>query len=246
MKLVVFYFTLSLLGWTSAFTLSGPCPTIFPIWDLIRDETHYRVIGKVNFDTPSAKTFLFGGVLEESCDVNLSETTIILEEHSETRSVHGNITKLYGITYTAEMRVAVSKNKEIPQRFNESFRIWIIKYGVFLWSCLNGPDNNTHDEGMMVLMDTNLYTESWFTSNLEEILSDTKSIIRNYFSEALIDVIKWEDGGEHEFCKLKTLPHNMPMYQKSIILVIVLVIASCIVRYYLSKRNSGDQVVPVE
>lgn len=202
------------------------------------------MIGKVNFET--ANTFLFGGALEESCDVHLNETHLIWEETSQAKSIHGNLTRWFDITYSSELRVSGGKLCENLSSVNETFRIWMTKYGAFLWSCFDSPENNSHDEGMMVLMDTNEYTVSWFSSNLEKTLADANSIIRNYFSEALLEAIKWEDVGEHIFCKLQTLPPRMPLYQKSIIVVIFLIIACCIFKYYLCKRQRGDQVVPIE
>lgn len=257
MKSKVLILTVSFLSFGSPLILPGSCPSSNLASDIIRKFTHFRVIGKVSFNS-SPNTYLFGGVSGEACDLIVNATYLTYDKKAETalrgvfEPVQGSLTKLDDNTYLFEPPTSCKYCNPLIDRF----RIWKTKFGAFVWSCAEISSENTHDEGLMVLMDKDEYISGWFTSNLAEILSEMKSNIGIYFNKTLVDAVTWEDVGEKTFCNYRTLhPALIPFYWKNrtppvtalaTFITIILLVACYIFKLSRFKWKNSGQVVPIQ
>lgn len=229
-----------LIDWTSSLYLPGSCSYLYPPSNEITKSTDYRVIGKASLNG-NRKTFLFGGVLDEPCDVHLNTTHLILDKDSPDKSVRGNISKLLNNGYLSVMSSASAV--EDSDLYEEVFRFMETRYGAFLWSCLDYP----REQGVLVLMDTN----EELRLELAEVLSDMKTIVPMYIRNSVVDGIKWEElEGGSTFCSLKMksiLPYFTSLGSGSTVLIVIvlLVMACSLVKCYLSKRMRSGQVYPL-
>lgn len=262
MKFKTFFCFVILFDWASTLTLPGSCPTLDLSSDVISKLTNYRVIGMVPFDS-NPNTNVFGGVLVEACDLSVNATYLTLTKNVEAylREVfepdQGNLTRSDDNTYSF---IPFKLPTGVPCKFCspviDRFRIWLTKFGAFVWSCSKLSYDDIHDQGLLVLMDKDEYIAGWFSSNLGEILTEMKSIIGNYFNETLVNAVLWEDEAGKTFCNARTLYSVLiPLYGKTktpattaIALYIagILLLACFIFKLFVFKSTSGGQVVPIE
>lgn len=126
---------------------------------------------------------------------------------------------------------------EIGIMVSERIRLYLYGKGAFLWSCQELPEIESHDQGLLVLMDSN-YRMRY--DNISEPLGEMKSAIKNYFGRALIEQVHWEIISEDEtaFCKSTSL--CMPPITKirndiptTKYVVVVAILFSCILGLYI-------------
>lgn len=228
----------------SAAIFPGPCP-ISPPSDTITDHD-FTVIGKVPF-SKYVNSYLFGNRVKESCEIKFRpDNTFVYHEDSRQFCpvIEGSFDRFNGKNGSYLLMAIQSHGRGCLLQIksgivvSEIISIFLHGKGAFLWSCQELLEIESHDQGLLVLMDSN-YQNRY--ENFSESLTEMKSAIKGYFEKAFIDQVYWEKINDLKsaFCKstsvcmppISTIRNDVPAKTYYVVIVVAILFLCILVLF---------------